>query len=108
MRRAAEEVLQQRILRVLPQEWKSYIQQLASMNKRSSEATQLDENDEWDLGKMVPEEFAFILAQWLASTGLVGSRVILSWMAQKTALDLLGKLNSFLTSLGAGSNQLEK
>ena len=108
VRRAAEEVLQQRILRVLPQEWKSYIQQLASMNKRSSEATQLDENDEWDLGKMVPEEFAFILAQWLASTGLVGSRVILSWMAQKTALDLLGKLNSFLTSLGAGSNQLEK
>ena len=109
VRSAAEEVLQQRIVRLLPDEWKTYIRQLASRSVALGQAqgatlSKGDEADgEKDLSSMPSQEFSFVLAQWLASTGIVGSQVMLSWMAQGTTLDLLGKLNTFLTELGSNN-----
>ena len=109
VRSAAEEVLQQRIVRLLPDEWKTYIRQLASRSEALGQAqgATLSKGDEADGGKdlssMPSQEFSFVLAQWLASTGIVGSQVMLSWMAQGTTLDLLGKLNTFLTELGSNN-----
>ena len=118
MQNVAAEVLQQRILRLLPTEWKPYMQELATkrsppiVNKTTHLASRSRGNSaqsagneknaaEIQLHDMPPDEFAFLLAQWLASTGLCGPRIALSWMAQAgNTLDLLAKLNNFITQLG--------
>ncbi len=130
LQNVAAEVLQQRILRLLPTEWKPYMQELAT--KRSppmpgmqqddsfglevsgqlgaeSEGNEKNAAGEIQLHDMPPDEFAFLLAQWLASTGLCGPRIALSWMAQAgNTLDLLAKLNNFITQLGSESASIEK